>query len=505
MRYPSVTLRRTTNRLAIAALAGMAAIGAAIYAGQAATSVPGPADTQIIQPTRGFADLVELVRPAVVNISARSLQPASFSKMNHRQGPSEPRGFDFNGPPQMREFMERFFSEQYRGSRPGPSESRSLGSGFIVDPSGLVVTNHHVIKGADNIEVILDDGTTLEATIKGVDPRTDLALLQVNSESALPYVGFGDSDAARVGDWVIAIGNPFGLGGTTTSGIVSARGRDLRDGPYVDYIQIDAPINRGNSGGPLFNEAGEVIGINTAIFSPNGGSVGIGFAIPSAQAKVVIDQLRDKGAVARAWLGVQIQPLTQEIAAGLGLGDTSGALVSRITPDSPAAKSNLQSGDVILAFNQAPVKKMRDLPRLVAHAPTGTNAKMKVWRDGETIEIEARLESMAGTMQAAYAEEDVESNGRLGLRLAEIDDEMRKASGLEHDGVIVQEVDPMGPAAREGLQAGDIILKVGSHSVSTPGDVVKEVQSLQAKDQKRPIVLLVQRGDDRRFVAVKTG
>ncbi len=211
---------------------------------------------------------------------------------------------------------------------------------------------------------------------------------------------FGDSDSARVGDWVIAIGNPFGLGGTTTSGIVSARGRDLRDGPYVDYIQIDAPINRGNSGGPLFNHEGEVIGINTAIFSPNGGSVGIGFAIPSAQAETVINQLRETGSVARSWLGVEIQPVTKELADGLGMSEPTGALISRISPNSPAERSELKPGDVILEFNQREVKKMRDLPRMVAQAQTGTDAAITVWRDGTQLDVTAQLEPMAGTRQA---------------------------------------------------------------------------------------------------------
>ncbi len=505
MRISALSLRSQKTKLAVVGLAGLTALGAITYARQGITAIPGPADTRIIQPAAGFADLVEAVRPAVVNISARNIETVGLSPFDQRRGSGPQNRFEFNGPPEMRQFMERFFNQPMPDQSQRRPESRSLGSGFIIDSSGLVVTNHHVIKGAQDIEVILDDGRTLEASVRGVDPRTDLALLEVHSEDPLPQVRFGDSDSARVGDWVIAIGNPFGLGGTTTSGIVSARGRDLRDGPYVDYIQIDAPINRGNSGGPLFNHEGEVIGINTAIFSPNGGSVGIGFAIPSAQAETVINQLRETGSVARSWLGVEIQPVTKELADGLGMSEPTGALISRISPNSPAERSELKPGDVILEFNQREVKKMRDLPRMVAQAQTGTDAAITVWRDGTQLDVTAQLEPMARTRQALASGNNAPEGVRLGLKLSNLNAADREAAGLDDAGVRIEAVDPAGAAAQEGLRAGDIILKVGPENVRTADDVIAAVRALQSEDTNRPVVLLVQRGDDRQFVAVRAG
>jgi serine protease Do len=399
--------------------------------------------------------------------------------------------------------MERFFGESFPQAPRGPMDSRSLGSGFIVDAGGLVVTNHHVIRGADEIEVTLDSGEVLPAIVRGVDRRTDLALLEVETEAPLPYVSFGDSDHARVGDWVIAIGNPFGLGGTTTSGIVSARGRDINNGPYVDYIQIDASINRGNSGGPLFNDMGQVIGINTAIFSPNGGSVGIGFAIPASVAQGVVEQLREDGHVARAWLGVEIQPVTPEIAESLSLDDAHGALISRITPDSPAAQSDLRTGDVIIGLNGRQVKNTRQLPRMVAKTPAEEKVTVSVFRNGETLEIDAILKPIPESQQAMKPSAPNPNTGRLGLRLSLLDDKARDVLRYEGDGVLIQEVMPASPAARQGLRAGDIILKVGSVPVSTPQDVVGQVKKL--KPAKKPVLLLVQREGNQRYVALKTG
>ncbi len=501
MNLPATSLRRFGPRAAVVAVAGATAISAILYAGTAVTAVPQAADVQIIRPANGFADLVETVRPAVVNISTRTIQPASFQDRYRNHGGSGRPQFD--GPPEMRHFMERFFGESFPRAPRGPMDSRSLGSGFIVDADGLVVTNHHVIRGADEIEVILDNGEVLPAIVRGVDRRTDLALLEVETEAPLPYVTFGDSDHARVGDWVIAIGNPFGLGGTTTSGIVSARGRDINNGPYVDYIQIDASINRGNSGGPLFNGIGEVIGVNTAIFSPNGGSVGIGFAIPASVAQGVIDQLRDDGRVVRAWLGVEIQSVTPEIAESLAFDDAYGALISRITPDSPAAQSALQTGDVIIGFNGRQVKNTRQLPRMVAKAPVGESATVSVLRDGEELEIDAILKPIPESQQAMKSPAPNPKAGHLGLRLSALDDETRDALRYEGDGVLIQEVMPSSPAARQGLRAGDIILKVGSAPVSTPQDVVGEVKKL--KPAKKPVLLLVQREGNQRYVALKTG
>ncbi len=507
MNLPAASLRRFGPRVAVAAIAGATAISAILYAGTAVTAIPQAADAEIIRPANGFADLVETVRPAVVNISTRTVQPASLQDRYTNHGGSQqyqrPGQRQFDGPPEMHRFMERFFGESFPQAPRGPMDSRSLGSGFIVDADGLVVTNHHVIRGADEIEVTLDSGEVLPAIVRGVDRRTDLALLEVETEAPLPYVSFGDSDHARVGDWVIAIGNPFGLGGTTTSGIVSARGRDINNGPYVDYIQIDASINRGNSGGPLFNDMGQVIGINTAIFSPNGGSVGIGFAIPASVAQGVVEQLREDGHVARAWLGVEIQPVTPEIAESLSLDDAHGALISRITPDSPAAQSDLRTGDVIIGLNGRQVKNTRQLPRMVAKTPAEEKVTVSVLRNGETLEIDAILKPIPESQQAMKPSAPNPNTGRLGLRLSLLDDKARDVLRYEGDGVLIQEVMPASPAARQGLRAGDIILKVGNVPVSTPQDVVGQVKKL--KPAKKPVLLLVQREGNQRYVALKTG
>ncbi|MBT5226431.1 MAG: Do family serine endopeptidase [Proteobacteria bacterium] len=507
MNLPAASLRRFGPRVAVAAIAGATAISAILYAGTAVTAIPQAADAEIIRPANGFADLVETVRPAVVNISTRTVQPASLQDRYTNHGGSQqyqrPGQRQFDGPPEMHRFMERFFGESFPQAPRGPMDSRSLGSGFIVDADGLVVTNHHVIRGADEIEVTLDSGEVLPAIVRGVDRRTDLALLEVETEAPLPYVSFGDSDHARVGDWVIAIGNPFGLGGTTTSGIVSARGRDINNGPYVDYIQIDASINRGNSGGPLFNDMGQVIGINTAIFSPNGGSVGIGFAIPASVAQGVVEQLREDGHVARAWLGVEIQPVTPEIAESLSLDDAHGALISRITPDSPAAQSDLRTGDVIIGLNGRQVKNTRQLPRMVAKTPAEEKVTVSVLRNGETLEIDAILKPIPESQQAMKPSAPNPNTGRLGLRLSLLDDKARDVLRYDGDGVLIQEVMPASPAARQGLRAGDIILKVGSVPVSTPQDVVGQVKKL--KPAKKPVLLLVQREGNQRYVALKTG
>jgi serine protease Do len=505
------TLRQLAPQVTAVALASIATVSAVLYAGRTATALPQSTDTVMTVragPGSGFADLVEAVRPAVVNISIRTVQHMSARPDNDNSDNSFSRRhgqeFGFRGQPQMREFMERFFGEAIpRGPR-GSMEARSLGSGFIIDAAGLVVTNHHVIGNADEIEVVLEDGRVFPATVRGSDQRTDLALLEIDANEPLPYVSFGDSDHARVGDWVIAIGNPFGLGGTTTSGIVSARGRDINSGPYVDYIQIDASINRGNSGGPLFNNAGEVIGVNTAIFSPNGGSVGIGFAIPASVAQNVISQLRDSGQVARAWLGVEIQTVGPDIAHSLGLDEPRGALVSRISPNSPAARSDLRTGDVIVSLNNEPVKRMRHLPRLIARTATGQSVSLGVWRSGQEMMVTATLEPLRGSRQALDQQEQ-EPTRKLGLKLSMLDEANRQRLGKNRNGVLIQDVTPQSPAARKGLRPGDIILKVGENPVGTPEDVLNQVDLARADQQNKAILLLVERNGEQRYVAVKTG
>ena len=449
-----------------------------------------------------FADLVETVKPAVVNISIASTASGQFGR--------SPR---FNFPPgsDMEQFFKRFFEQgpQNRNDRNGGGdtehEMRSLGSGFIVDPNGFVVTNNHVIDNANEIMVILDDGTELDAKLIGTDPKTDLALLKVESDRALPHVSFGDSDSARIGDWVIAIGNPFGLGGTTTKGIISARGRDLNAGPLDDFIQVDAPINRGNSGGPLFNMRGEVIGVNTAIYSPSGGSVGIGFAIPTSIAQTVINQLTDTGMVSRGWLGVHIQALTQEIAEGLELADEKGALVTKVMGDSPAEAAGLAAGDVIRSFNGKTVSKLKDLPRLVANTPADTEVVIEILRDGNSKILSTTIAASDNEQKIlARADKKTKEKANLGLALAPLSRDTLARYQLDETttGVVIVDVAQDSPAARKGLVAGDVIVKVGKTTVGAPEDVIEAVNRAQ-KENGKAVLLLINRKGNERFVALR--
>ena len=384
----------------------------------------------------GFADLVDAVKPAVVNISVSST-------VKSRQ----PQGHN-NLPPEYEEFFKRFFGEEGQNRRGGNSQPRerrtsAVGSGFVVDPNGLVVTNNHVIDGADEIEVVFDDGSRYPAVLKGTDSKTDLALLEIKSDNPFPFVKFGESESARVGDWVVAIGNPFGLGGTTTKGIISARGRDIRSGPLDDFIQIDAPINRGNSGGPLFNMRGEVIGINSAIYSPNGGSVGIGFAIPSALASNVIGQLNESGTVQRGYLGVQIQTVSDEIAESLGLGKARGALVTMVIEDSPADKAGIEAGDIILKFDNKDIPVMRELPKVVALTATDKEVDVVVWRNEKEKVIPVSVGGNTDGVAKNISKPDSPA-AKLGLTIENLTEENRKGYeiGEEETGVLITGVDP---------------------------------------------------------------
>lgn len=463
MNFAKITAVGTVLCAIFAGGAGAAAMAAAKPS--TATTVSAP----------GFADLVERVRPAVVNISVSGRAPARprFS------APSAP-----PNSPQER-FFRRFFGEQFPGNR-APQKTRAAGSGFIISADGFVVTNHHVIARADDITVVLDDGTRLEATVRGVDRHTDLALLHVESGRPLPFVSFGDSDAARVGDWVLAIGNPFGLGGTTTGGIISARGRELSAGPYDDFIQVDAPINRGNSGGPLFNTAGEVIGVNTAIISPNGGSVGIGFAVPASTAVDVVDDLMETGAVARGWLGVRIQELSAELAEGLGMEKGAGALVAGIVPGSPAERAGLSAGDVIIRYDGAAIQRLRDLPRRVAATDRGTEVTLGVWREGAARDLTVTIAGRDDGVAVADA-------GDLGMTL-------RDTGG---DGVTVAEVAADSISARHGIRAGDVIIRAGAKPAHHASDVRAAITDAR-KQKRKSVVLLVARGgdDSGRFIAL---
>jgi serine protease Do len=453
-----------------------------------------------------FADMAERLLPAVVNISTTQ----NVADQPGRPQPDLPQ-FPPGSP--FEEFFRDFFERQGPGQNV-PRRATSLGSGFIIDPSGYVVTNNHVIQDADEINVILHDNTSLSATLVGHDPKTDLALLKVETDRSLPSVSFGDSDAMRVGDWVIAIGNPFGLGGTVTAGIISARARDINAGPYDDFLQTDASINRGNSGGPMFNLRGEVIGINTAIFSPTGGSVGIGFAIPASLAKPVIDQLKEYGRTRRGWLGVRIQALTPEIAESLGLERPEGALVAGSSPGGPAAEAGVQPGDVILTFNGREVGEMRRLPRIVAETPIDRDVPMTVWRNGSEIELQVKVGELEAAEEAGLAAiapgepepAPVEELRALGLSLTGLTPELRQQFGLPEQtkGVVITDVDANGPAAEKGLRPGDVIVEVGQQEVASPQDVTAKMQ--EARDAgRRSVLMLVDRQGDLRFVAMNLG
>lgn len=472
-------------------------------------SVAQPASalrTSVEQPG-SFADLIAEVKPAVVNIST-SGKMSGIGAWNGPQGQRP--GPEFNLPPGMEEYFRHFFQQPFGKEDNGDNEAptarvQAVGSGFIVDPSGYVVTNNHVIDGADKITVILEDGSKYPAEVKGRDAKTDLALLTIKAKKALPYVTFGDSDKTRVGDWVLAIGNPFGLGGTATTGIVSARGRDIHSGPYDDYIQIDAPINRGNSGGPLFDTSGHVIGVNTAIFSPNGGSVGIGFAVPSSLVKSVVADLREYGKVERGWFGVQIQTVTEELAKGLGLKEPQGALVASVVADSPAAKAGVQTGDVITAYNGKQVTRMRDLPRMVAETKANSRVDIEVWRHGKEHKLTTTIARMPNEQTVAANDHEAAQGGKLGLALAPITPETRQQYRLPENakGAIIIGVRPDSPAADTGLRIGDVITMVGQKPVSSPQDVADQVKRATGKHES--VLLLVKRGDTQEFVAINVG
>ena len=420
------------------------------------------------------------------------------------------------------EFFEEFFKNR-RGQNgqsgpgqnnqtPTPRRVNSLGSGFIIDPSGLVVTNNHVISEADEVSVILNDGTTLKAEVVGRDQKTDLALIKVTPTKPLKAVKFGDSDKLRLGEWVIAIGNPFSLGGTVTAGIVSARNRDIQSGPYDNYIQTDASINRGNSGGPLFNLNGEVIGVNTAIISPSGGSIGIGFAVPSKTVIPVVDQLREFKEVRRGWLGVRIQQVSDEIAESLSINPTRGALVAGIDDKGPAKPAGIEPGDVIVKFDGKDVKEMRDLPKIVADTPVGKDVEVIVIRKGKEESRKVtlgRLEDTEKVQQAAAktkedtAEKPVTQKA-LGLDLAALSKDLRTKYKIKDSvkGVIVTGVDGNSDAAEKRLSAGDVIVEVAQEAVANAADIKKRVDQLK-KDGKKSVLLLVSNGDgELRFVAL---
>lgn len=484
--------KQLLNYATAAAVAIGVALGATISAAPlTASSVSADTTRDIAGLPNSFADLVEQVSPAVVNISVTTSVAGNSATTS-----------PFGNDPQMEEFYKRFFGDRVPdGQKPRNRKARAVGSGFIIDPDGYVVTNHHVIDKASEVTVILEDGTELEAEIKGSDPKTDLAVLKVESDSPLPHVDFGDSEQARVGDWVIAIGNPFGLGGTTTTGIISARGRDINSGPLDDFIQVDAAINRGNSGGPLFSTSGRVIGVNTAIYSPNGGSVGIGFAVPSDQANRIVAQLKDSGAVTRGWLGVQIQSISKDIANSLDLDSTRGALVADVVDGSPAAAGGIETGDVIVDFGGTEIIKMRNLPKAVARALPGETMPVIIIRDGNSMTLDITLERSKD--EPAVASASGTEKGELGLTLSDLNEDVRQKFRIESDtnGVVVLDVDQNGKAAEKGIRPGDVIVSVGTRAIADTDELKRGIEA--ARDSNRKSVLLrIAREGRERFVAV---
>lgn len=454
----------------------------------------------------GFADIVEILLPSVVNISTTQAVETA------RSGENDGQGFEFPPNSPFREFFDQF-NRRRGGNGEAPHRATSLGSGFIISAEGHVVTNNHVIEGADKITVTLQNGKKYEAKLLGKDSKTDIALLKVEPEESLPFVKFGDSSKARVGDWVIAIGNPLNFGGTVTAGIVSARGRNIGSGPYDDYIQTDAPINKGNSGGPLFDLQGNVIGINTAIISPSGGSIGIGFAVPANLAKNVVDQLREFGTTRRGWLGVRIQTVTPDIAEGLGMKEAKGALVSGVLKDSPAERAGMKTGDVILKFNKNDVDKRRQLPRMVAETAVGKDVSVLVWREGKEVSLSVRLGELEKVDQASLTTRGGRfdkggSSGRsvdeLGLALSPITPELAEKFNIQANikGVVITEVTKDSDAAEKRLRPGDIIVEINQEPVKSTDDVAKQIKS--ARDKGRTtVLLLVDQDGEMRFVPVR--
>ena len=485
------------------AAAPMAAFAQAPAAGSGSAIVPMPS----------FAPMVKKVLPAVVNISVTEKSDVATSDDDEDQGQQLGQNDNpFQGfpPSPFDEFLRRFFQQQQRqfhGSPVPQGQRVALGSGFIIDPTGYVVTNNHVVQDASKVVVILQDNSRHPAKVIGRDPKTDLALIKIESKEPLPYVTWGDSDAAQVGDWVLAVGNPFGLGGTVSPGVLSARGRDIHAGPYDDFLQIDASINRGNSGGPDFNLEGQVIGINTAIYSPNGGSVGIGFAIPSSLAKPIIEQLRTHGKVQRGWLGVQIQSVTPDIAKSLGLAKAEGALVADVTKDSPAAKAGVKQGDVILNYDGHDIGQVRDLPIAVAETPVGQAATIKVWRNDKPASVQVKIGEMPDNLaQVATAEQPEHGNSAaMGLKLSTLTPELRRQVRVPKDvhGVVVTDVDAGSPLGAVGVQPGDVIVSINRKPVETPREAVHELEAAQkAKGPSQTLLLLINRHGVNEYVAL---
>ena len=494
--FISITpVRRRSLR---AMIAGLAMVAMLLHAATADAQAAAPAS---------FADLAEKLLPSVVNIS-------TTQTIKSPQGGLEMPQFPPGSP--LEEFFKEFMERQQGGSRPdAPSrKATSLGSGFIVDAAGYIVTNNHVIADADEISVKLHDDTVFSASVVGRDPKVDLALLKIDpGKRTLQAVAFGNSDESRVGDWVLAIGNPFGFGGTVTAGIVSARARDINAGPYDDFIQTDAAINRGNSGGPMFNVKGEVIGINAAIISPSGGSIGIGFAIPASLATPVLDDLRKFGKVRRGWLGIRIQSLDKELAESVGLADQHGALVAKVDPNGPGQKAGLKDGDVVLRFDGKDITEMRRLPRYVAGTPIGKKVEVVVWRDGKRQTLAASVGEMPEEPAENLAKAEVQkpSPGKesavaltgTGLVVSGLTPQLRERFGIDEEvkGVVITDVKADSGAAEKGLRPGDLIIEADHKPVRSAQELVKQIDDARKTDA-RSMLLRVENPQQLRYVAL---
>jgi len=493
----------SARRLILLATVATLSVGAFLQApsGQNTTFSPFVSEAHAQGTARpvGFADIVDKVKPSVISVRVKMDAGAQSTGLNEDDLPV-PKGSPF-------EFFFKRFGEE-RPNAPGAQRRHQFttgqGSGFFISSDGYAVTNNHVVEKAESVEVTTDDGKTYTAKVIGTDTRTDLALIKIDGRSDFPYVKLSDQ-APRIGDWVLAVGNPFGLGGSVTAGIVSARGRDIGAGPYDDFIQIDAPVNKGNSGGPTFDVDGNVIGVNTAIFSPSGGSVGIAFAIPAETVRTVVAQLKDKGAVTRGWIGVQIQPVTADIADSLGIKKAEGALVAEPQAGSPAAKAGIKSGDVILSVNGETVKDARALARTISAMAPGTSVKLGLLHNGKEDTVSVTLGELPKERQARLDTDEQHGNQssdvpKLGLSLAPAN----KVSGYDGDGVVVTGVDPSGPAADHGFKTGDVILEVSGKTVSTPADVSKAIGDAHTSG-KRTVLMRVKSGEATRFVAIPLG
>ena len=503
---------KTRSSAAHAALA--LAVSFSLIAG-GSLAVPAAAQVKPSAGPDSVADLAEGLLDAVVNISTSQ----NVKDEDKAPTPQVPEGSPFQ------DFFDEFFKGEGGDGSNQPQTVNSLGSGFVIDPSGFIATNNHVIEGADDIEVNFANGSKLKAKLVGTDPKTDLALLKVEPKSPLKAVPFGDSRVMRIGDWVMAIGNPFGLGGSVTVGIISARGRNINAGPYDNFIQTDAAINRGTSGGPLFNMKGEVIGINTAIISPSGGSIGIGFSVPTELAQNIFTQLREFGETRRGWLGVRIQPVTDDIAESLGMAEAKGALIAGVIKGGPVDNGSIQTGDVIIRFDGKEVDEMRDLPRVVAESPVGKAVDVVLLRDGKETTVKVTLGRLEDGEKAADAEDEVtEGEGTteegatpeaqpeqtktemvLGMGIGDLDEDARKTFSIVDSvkGVVITEVAPDSAAAERGIVPGDVIVEIGQEAVTTAEEVKTRVAKLKSEDRRNALMMIANRTGALRYITVR--